>query len=441
MTGLMLVILLVLTTWILLRRPTAYLYPALLLGLAFSLLGLFAPPLWNATSQIGDTGLPFSGSFTPAQVADTRAMFLVATIGVLTPGLAGALGRSIALQGGDTPEQSRSLVSDSHRISVGQSHFLLVTSTAILAAWIIGQGAAAFRSFDYLAGSGPIAVQRLANPLSPLAILASGVVLASTFRDRRRTALAAMTLLLAWWAFLASKGTRLSMLVPLTIGVALIAVSRPILLKLCILGITCSLALITLQVAILARSRPHGLTNLPSLLADPSVPWPMGVGDYATPLSFLGKNVSGVALVSIESVARAPSGADLMRNLNPLPAPLARPLPFTEERFWPYEWVPLSTIGELQGAYGYAGVLLTCAAFSIALTIGASGWGRSPWQTRVALLSLSLTPLACVFLVQYSTRNSFRILWLSFVLAVLQIALASRSKAPHSIPQLEDDRT
>ena len=109
---------------------------------------------------------------------------------------------------------------------------------------------------------------------------------------------------------------------------------------------------ITFSVTLLARWMPHGILNLPSVVEATISNSLASTDSFLLPLKQL---TSSVAVSVPDTEMSATYGVDLdvlIANANVLPG-TAQPMEL--ERYWPYEWVPLSFAGSWFGATGWLG--------------------------------------------------------------------------------------
>lgn len=402
------------------RRPPALTVPAYLLAAFMAASGSLGPEIWNLTFSDASTGLPVFSPFNPQSAAIARRVFVIASLG---PFLVGALVHFLSIRQRRSPSRA-DLGHFAQQVPVAPS---LIFSGVVLLSWVAGQGSAAWSSSTYLGANGPTVLQHLANPLVPIAVAAAAAAgLSSALREtpRRGHQFVSVCLLIAWWMLLTSKGTRQSAAVPIALGIVIVPLIKDFLLRLLLTVAAVWTSLATLQIALIARSAPHGLRNLSAMAFDSRSVGPLGDASLWEPIAFLGKNLSGFVLVTALSVRRAPDAGVLVANLNPLPRALGGGADsFGVERLWPYEWVPLSTIGEIYGAWGAFELFLLMSSLALIAVVAASGMGQGRTRTALSIAAIAITPLLAMFLVQYSSRNAFRAAWLLVGIAVAQMVV------------------
>lgn len=419
---------------LLLRRSPILALPAVFLTLGFAVSGWLGPHIWNLSASTGRTGIPIYRNFDEAVTTDVAGIFLAASLGpLLVASVVVAAHKSAprVVAKGDVSIKQRAF----GLIANVSPSLLLLLSTVMLAAWSLGQGSTLLQSSKYLSASGPVTLQHLSNPLVPVALLAGFFsALSARLQHGRSWKLlfgSSLFVLVLWWIALTAKGTRQSAAVPLLIGALLfVSFSRGSgLLKTMISTGFGWISLVTLSVAIQVRQRPGGILNLPTLVFSNDTPWPVGNASIWDVFAFIGKNLSGFVLVTGMSVERAPSSDFLVDNMNPLPRGLGGGAEsYNRERLWPYEWVPLSSLGELMGALGPVGVISITSLLAIVLTIAATAIPGSRLSSALSVAALALTPLIFLMLVQYSSRNCFRVMWLAVLVAAVQTLLRVNAK-------------
>ena len=120
-------------------------------------------------------------------------------------------------------------------------------------------------------------------------------------------------------------------------------------------------SVITFSVSLQARSIPHGLLNLPNVVGVTISDSLASTDSFLHPLKQLASSVF-VSVPDAEQSATYDVGLDvLIANANVLPG-TAQPTEL--ERYWPYEWVPLSFAGTWFGATGW--VASSCSSAPLA---------------------------------------------------------------------------
>jgi iron complex transport system permease protein len=174
-------------------------------------------------------------------------------------------------------------------------------------------------------------------------------------------------------------------------------------------------AVFTFSVILQARGMPHGLLNLPKVAAAVIDGSTSSTDSYLMPVKQLASSI----FVSVPNAEQsAIYGVDphvLIANANILPGTSQA---MELERYWPYEWVPLSFAGMWYGTFGW---------FAQLLWFGSVGWlcGYASYNIqRSSFPILSIAPLGIgaiigLLSIQYSSRMVWRIVSILLVMAVV----------------------
>ena len=391
--------------------------PATILALFFLTASAAGPSLWDLSAPLITAGIPVTRPMTEDESNTASFVFLLCAVGPFvtawwTSEKSAASRKSrVHLEG---------LVSPSVRL------LLTIVAGAALMLWLIGQGDSSWASDDYRTPTGPLFIQRLANPLVPLSILIIGflgITAESRIAPGRVPTLMVrlpwILFVLTWWVFLATKGTRSSIIAGAVLAFLLLWPRRPSLLRgiVAVLGMTL-LALASVQYVLMARNFPLGASRFLEMTTGRYGIYPFEPTSLVDSIWFLAKNLSGFVFVTAASVARAPSQDLILTNLNPLPGARSEDTTAGIELYLP--WVPLTTAGELYGAFGAFSVILLTTIIAICLTIAVRDWGQSRFGHFVALIGYGCIPLVLIWVSQYPTRNAFRITWILIALVLIR---------------------
>ncbi len=399
--------------------------PALLV-LVLAIAGTFGATIWNITADNAITGIPQRSPMSDDDTFTSQTLFLV-----------GALSACIVLMGVALAAQDpRSFNTADHRQTYLARRQLMIRSVVhylpllsavavlILVLWVVGQGQSLIYEERYLGQGGIPLLQKATNPLAPFSVLVFFLMGVKGLPRRPRWPVISFALLLTWWALLAFNGTRLSILVALLLGIRFVALlPRPVKF----VGPLIILQFVALSIEIVRNARllPHGLSTAPTYLFQTNGVNLYGPDAILSAANFIGKNLSGFVFVTAQTAKRPIPTETILASMNPLPGFLGGPPSVRREELL-LPWVPFTTIGEIGGAWGFAGVSAISALAALLLALATRGLGRSRLGTIAFFVTLGLTPILIIFLVQYPPRNTFRILWLLVALA----ALANSNRAP-----------
>lgn len=387
----------------------------------FLLAGALGPTLWDYSAPLVDAGVTIRRSMTEAESLLASRVYFLCAIGPLGVALFLAI-------------RPRSRLKSNIRFDARNPAFrtaLGAFTILILLLWIASRGPNLWTEDVYLADDSYRWLQRVANPLAPASIAGAAflAVTADSERiggvlDARVRRITWLFVCVVWWVLLATKGTRLAILAGA--AVALVALWprrwRPSRVLFMVIGISV-MALASVQYVLLARRNPHGLARFGALSDGSYGVIPFSPQYWPDSLAFLAKNFSGFVYVTQASVSMAPQSQVIVANMNPLPGQRAVGSIGGGESFLP--WVPLSTAGELFGAFGGGVLVAFTTGLAICLTVAARLWGDSTAGQFIALAAYGFLPLTLVWTAQYSTRSAFRVAWLVVSLAVAALVVTT----------------
>jgi hypothetical protein len=113
-----------------------------------------------------------------------------------------------------------------------------------------------------------------------------------------------------------------------------------------------------------------------------------------------------------------------LRNLNPLIGSGSDALSYSSdglERLYPYVWVPLSSLGQIYGAFGGIALILIMFLITTVAALSLQPGTRRDSLTVFSLLSLSTYIFQFPLFFQYSSRIWLRVLWLLVLFTVLHM--------------------
>ena len=391
--------------------------PVTIVSLFFLAASAAGPSLWDLSAPLVPAGIPVLRPMTADERDTASLVFLLCAAGPLA---------AAWVTSGLRTARRRSSVSPDVLISPSVKLLLTGLALTVLVLWVIGQGSSAWSSEDYRTPTGPLAVQRLANPLVPLSVLIVGFLgLTSTSHlapGRMPTLFVRLPWILfasAWWVLLATKGTRSSIIAGAVLGLLLLWPRRRAIAQRWVAAVgSAVIALASVQYVLMSRNFPLGASRFWDMTLGEYGVFPFAPSSLVDSMWFLAKNLSGFVFITAASVVRAPSQDLIITNLNPLPGARAEDTLAGIETYLP--WVPLTTAGELYGAFGALAVVLLTSVIAVCLVVAVSGWGQSKIEHFVALVAYACIPLALIWVSQYPTRNAFRIAWILVGVAVVR---------------------
>jgi hypothetical protein len=398
--------------WWTVTRTSAAAAP-LVLALIMLITGV-GGPIWEWSKWSAGAGLPpnvFAASFSESKAVPA---FLWAAIGA---GLAALLipRAPAAAEGIKTWLPSK-------RIST------IVLAVAILGfvGFVYGSGPSIIRREVYLESDGNLFVLRIFWPVGVIFGLMS-VALTVVQNDRKlRLALIAVSVL--WFIGPLSTASRLAVAFPLIGGVLMIYQEvrhrrlHPLMIAMA-LGLLAT-SILTFAVILQARSMPHGLLNIPKV-ANVTISDALNSTDsFLLPL----KQLAASVFASVPNAEQSTNyGVDLnvlLANANPLPGSAQPP---ELERYWPYEWVPLSFTGEWYGATGWAAQFLLFGAIGWVLGYSAYNIQRSRFQI-LSFVPTGIAVLIGSLAIQYSSRMVWRLISIAVFLFVISYLVRSSQR-------------
>lgn len=384
---------------------TSAAWPPTVLAIIMLVMGV-GGPIWEWSKWTGGAGLP-DFLVRAAQFDESKAVqaFLWASIGAgLSALLIPRAPAWVRVNKNWMPSKNISIVA-------------VVTTAISLAGYLIGTGPSILSREVYLQTDGIDFLLRLFWPIGVLGSLITLALLAVEKDRKVRFCMIGITTL--WFIVLAAGGSRAAVALP-AVGAVLIIrhemsqrrLHLPMIAATAMLLATC---LITFSVTFETRSMPHGLLNLPSVVEFTISKSLASTDSFLLPL----KQLAASVFVSVpDTEMSATYGVDLdvlIANANVLPG-TAQPAEL--ERYWPYEWVPLSFAGSWFGATGWIGQFVL---------FGAIGWmsGYTAYNIQRSRYSiLTFAPIYTAALIgvlsaQYSSRNVWRVVSIGILLCIL----------------------
>jgi hypothetical protein len=398
--------------WLSVKRTSAAAAPAVL-AVIMVLLAL-GGPVWEWSKYSGVVGLP--PTVRAAAFSESKAVpaFLWASIGA---GLSALLVPPVPVQAlparKTMPSRSGSIVA-------------AVVSAVSLVGNLVGEGPSFFRREVYLQSDGVMFLMKAAWPIGVVSTML-GIALTAREKDRRLRLFLIATAAL-WFIASVSTGSRTACALPMLGGALIIynEVRRRRLHLPWIAGALAMLVTVFFAFSVVHKARddtPHGLLNLPSLVQATASDMFNSTDSISLPVKQLLSTVYLAFPVAEESVGYDVSDV-ILDNANPLPG---KAQPAELERYWPYEWTPLSFVGEWFGAFGWVGQVLIFGAMGWIFGLTIHNLQRSRFRI-ISFLPLGLVALTGVFSIEYSSRIVWRVISISVVVLIASYLVRERRR-------------
>ena len=398
--------------WFSAKRTSAAAAPAVLA--VIMLLLALGGPVWEWSKYSGVVGLPPTVRAAPFSESKAVPAFLWASIGA---GLSALLVPPVPMQAFPTRK-----IMLSRNVSIVAA----VVSAVSLVGNLVGEGPSFFRREVYLQSDGIMFLLKASWPIGLVSTML-GITLTAREEDRRLRLFLVATAAL-WFIASVATGSRTACALPM-LGAALIIYNEIRRRRLHLPWIVAALALLvtaffTFSVVHKARDdTPHGLLNLPNLVQATASDMFNSTDSVSLPVKQLLSTVYLAFPVAEESVGYDVSDV-ILDNANPLPG-TAQPAEL--ERYWPYEWTPLSFAGEWFGAFGWVGQVLVFGAIGWFLGLTIHNLQRSRFRL-ISFLPLGFVALIGVFSIEYSSRIVWRVISISVVILIASYLVRERRR-------------
>lgn len=429
MTNLQLLVLAVMVvgsaTWWSIRRASAAWAPTVLaiIFLAISLCG----PVWEWSKWAGGAGLPPNVGALPFDLSPAVPAFLWAAIGA---GLSAFL-----ISGTDTRRLTMDWSPPKH---LGKT--LVVVSAVAWVGFLAGSGPSILSREVYLQSDGNFLFLRIFWPTG--IIIALTMVVLTIFERDRKLRLIMIVICVLWYVGALAVGSRTAVAFPL-LGAMLILANEIMRRRLHVPMVSAAAVLIitsifTFSVSLESRYMTHGLLNIPHVAATTLSNTLNSADSLLFPVKQLASSVA-VSMPDAEQAAVYDVDLDiLVANANIMPG-TAQPMEL--ERYWPYEWVPLSFAGTWYAATGWIGQTLLFAVIGWMLGYTFLNFQRSRFRI-VAYVPIFVSVLIGLLAVQYSSRMVWRVVSIGLVLCIASYLVRERqARRPRATAKLPSPRT
>lgn len=380
-------------------------------AICLSIVGVAVPYVWNWSRFYGTPGLLPSHFLSKADVSTFNFLFSLAALGCFLSALMFTFLKSLS-DNKNCLENKKLDLSE-----VRDSKFIPCFGVLTLLCLLLGLGRSALSSEVYLSFSGSQTLLRAANALLPASLISLGFAV-----SKSKYRLVNQGLLISIFLVQTGRGSRVILIVPAVLAVILFQKTRSTLGRIGSLFFTFFLSLILIEVIFSARKSSSGLLGLPGQILNAS-------NQSINPTNFIpsfGRLLSSLtswAPTVISSIPEASKGV-ILNNLNPLIGSGSDSMSYSSEgleRLFPYIWIPLSSLGQIYGAFG--GVALTLIMFLIATIAALSLYQgkRSDSLSVFSLLSVGTYVFQFPLFFQYSSRIWLRVLWLMLLLTTLHL--------------------
>lgn len=301
---------------------------------------------------------------------------------------------------------------------------LLAISVGGFCAWVAGVGSAFFDREFYGQYNGNDFLLRASFPLAMIVgVLLLGMSAGEQNKVMRLSIYASS---IVWFVGLAGTGSRTALIFPL-VGAILMIRHSVVARRFSVVSLLGAVGLVVLAVfsfavVLQARSMQHGLVNIPTVVSTVVDNAQSSTDSYLLPVKQLLASIFASVPVAEQSV-RYEVGLDvLLGNANILPG-TAQPMEL--ERYWPYEWVPLSFAGCWFGATGWLGQMGLFGFMGWVCSYAGYNFQRGRYGF-LAFLPLMLAAIISVLSLQYSSRMVWRVFSVALVLCVVGYLVRQR---------------
>ncbi|MGC5257569.1 hypothetical protein ACPXCG_14545 [Gordonia sp. DT218] len=405
--------LLVLAFWRVRGRATAG-WPALWMSLIFVALSVFGYPAWSWSKSSLGAGLPSDALV--VSFADSVGVRALLVASMAASAIACLMPRGFRVDGAGG--QHRSSDQPARSVSSEMAWWVAGLSALVFVCWCLGQGPSLLIREVYLDTDGIQILLRATTPGGTLAAMATTATLFLCHDRRPRNVLFVLTVV--WFMSLLAIGTRGAVTIPVMAGLMIIARGRhdPMYRRPMFLagGVLIGVAILTFGWVIEARYGTHGLLFLPRVIFGGKVT--AMTDDPSAIARSVRQVVASVAasypIVDHSVIAGVPMNIQI-QNANPL---LGSGNSAELERYFPWDWVPLSFAGTWYGAtgiLGQLGVFGVFAAVPCMLYRLLDAGPFAPYRHAGTVAALMLAFLS----VQYSSRLCWRFFWVLLVACAL----------------------
>lgn len=394
------------------RRSNGSTQLGIISAASLATLGLAVPMIWNWSRKYAPLGLLPSHFLSETDKSAFYHLFFLLSLGSLCSGFCFL----ILQQSTHNKYPKQDLALNFERLRHSKS--ITVFGALTLFFLIFGLGRSLFLNEGYLTFSGSQTFLRAANALIFPALMALGFACGKSKIGAANWTIFVMIILIQ-----AGRGSRVILIVPLLLALLFFRRSHSYLRNIFNLIFLSFLTLVLMDLTFSARSTRSGIFMLPSNFVS-SFKNNLVLDNFIPALGRMLASLTSWAPTVIASIPES-SASLILKNLNPLIGSGSDALSYSSEgleRLFPYTWIPLSSLGQIYGAFG--GFVLVLTMFTISSIASLSLYqGRSSGTLSVYSLLATSTYL-CQFplFFQYSSRIWLRVLWLMALLTILHLS-------------------
>lgn len=396
----------------------------LISAISLALIGMATPVIWNWSRQYGSVGLLPSHYLSSSEISQFYFLFSLLSTGAILNGIVFIiLFNSRDLKSGFSSKTGLRDVRNARLIPIIGALTLLLL--------IFGMGKSLLFNETYLDFSGSQTFLRAANAILPASIIALGFACFDSQYRKLNT-----SLLFFIFIIQASRGSRISLIVPLIVFLHLAVRSVSIFRRITFILVMLLSFQILVSLTFLARNTSSGLMKFPALFAN-AIETTIQVENLIPSLGRMLASISSWAPTVIASISES-SSAVIIRNINPLIGTGTDSFAYSSagiERLFPYTWIPLSSLGQIYGAFGGLTVLLVAFFISAMASLSLIPSKRSSSLSIYSLLAVATYIFQFPLFFQYSSRIWIRVLWFMTLLSCLHIwnLVKFKSKLNHHL--------
>lgn len=384
------------------------LYSALMLILT----GILAPLIWEQSRVYGSPGLLPSHFLDESQTDLFHYIFFLAALGSIFASLI----MFIAARSGNLFSYQILTIKDNFAPTLDSRAIPYLGFLTVLFL-CIGLGDSFLRSSVYLESTGSVTVLRAVNALLPavLGLLAFGSS-KSRYRIHNRFYLFALFIILL------GKGSRLVILIPLFIIIFNFHKIKGVIKRIASISLLIMLSQLLMDFTFEARSGAVGILNIPQILSRIGFDF-LDIHHNIDSFGRMLASLTSWVPTLIDSVGTTSSRV-ILHNLNPLIGTGTDALAYSSdglERLFPFTWIPLSTLGQLYGAFGALSIVIIIGIVTLIASMNLIQRSNRDGDSIFMILSIMTYIFQFPLLFQYSSRIWFRVVWLMFALTVAHL--------------------
>ena len=374
-------------------------------------MGLTVPTIWNWSRIYGTEGLLPSRFLNEIEKQKFFELFSLISIGSFLSGLI-----FLFVQFNTKHHKIITNKLDPFEV-VRKSNYIPYFGVITILLLVGGLGKSVLINTSYLDYSGSTTLLRAASAIVPACIIALTV---GCVRSKHKYLNAA--LLCCIFLIQMSKGSRTTLIIGVSIFMLFYFETKSRVKKFLLIPLLIIASQILISISFLVRTNNSGILYLPSLFGKSLE----SMSDTESYVASFGKLLASITSWAPTVIASIPEGSARMiiRNANPLIGSGSDALAYSSEgleRLFPYTWIPLSSLGQIYGAFGaYALVVVMFSVTSIA-ALSTLTKRKSNSLTIYSILAVGTYISQFPLLFQYSSRIWLRVLWFMLLMCLLHI--------------------